>query len=414
METWNLADVESIMESDARLLLEMEFARLGGNIRKLFRPKDSEKKETLLHIAVRFGAFDCLSFLLNKVTSPEQLAEPDIEGRTPLHYCIEYGFIQQTSDILQCLKLLLEKGSYVNARDMFGDTAMHNVLHLQAYNSSITEKRDSNVQVVTSLFKNFKRLLQNHSQIDMEAKNASDQTPLDLEILLNVTDSIQKKTRKEKDLSNNKVIHDERAQIYSMLVTSSSSINAKKLSKKVKDNSFNSNGFIGGKSILYYIIENMEEHFAVEVLQQEVNVWIKNIDDLNLPLHAALRRGSPILTELVLQSMRKSIKPSGSGVRNLSFSLLKAVLCNNNSFGRQVKGEPNHLKCFELLLKQKDYIFLDINACCPEDKSVNALTICKFPKMAKFLHLLQRFLPRRMKHKIEGKNGIEIEILVDK
>ena len=47
-------------------------------------------KETVLHIACKFQAIHCVTFIIEQAGS-DILSKPDTNGWTPLHYCAIYG-----------------------------------------------------------------------------------------------------------------------------------------------------------------------------------------------------------------------------------------------------------------------------------------------------------------------------------
>ena len=142
--------------------------RYGNNFHNTSqRGRNVNEFKTLFHTAIRNGASNCLKFLLDKSMGTNNLDNPDFKGKTPLHRVIESLVNNYTESNLSCLKLLLEKRAFVNARDVYGDTPLHLLAEL------ISDIKCDVTAVNVCL-----KLLLKESSLDVDSVNKSERTAL--------------------------------------------------------------------------------------------------------------------------------------------------------------------------------------------------------------------------------------------
>jgi ankyrin repeat protein len=101
-------------------------------------------------------------------------------GRTALHSVTHRGNLRQqaVADRFSATSLLLDHKADVNARDRSGDTALHHVVKMACYHSSIRQEWDqTEILACIGKWKELLYLLMN-SGADLDIKNNSGQTPL--------------------------------------------------------------------------------------------------------------------------------------------------------------------------------------------------------------------------------------------
>lgn len=374
--TWQL--VLDILETDNKDAMELEVARLGGDLKTVLRPVDAPDGKTIVHAAVENGAKECLKFLIIKMSSELELDEPDQDGRTPLHYAVELGYLVVNPDILECMELLLSHGAYVNARDKFGDTALHNVAQM-----SISDPRNN-----SDCFLHYVDLLLSQRDIDLFAKNGNNQKPLDIKKHFSDLKNgscpkykmIQNKAEKcTTDITTRSLLYNA---VYSV-----AEINQKTLSEKLKESI--PNAFIGTKSILFHVVQKMNVSIVKKILSNGFNPWMENVDDHKIPLHAALTRGNAQIVAVLLEHMKSSPESKLTDLRPLSFELLRTVLCNASRPGKvDEDSKVNHLKCLQLLMA-KD-VLIDVNATDGSDEQIRAIGLADSLDLQKFTDILKQ------------------------
>ncbi|QQR49191.1 ankyrin repeat domain-containing protein [bacterium] len=81
-------------------------------------------KVTPLHEAAQAGDFSKVKVLLNEPEADANVR--DITQSTPLHYVVDGDCCKNSdSDHVECIKLLLDKGAYIDAKDCHGWTPLH-------------------------------------------------------------------------------------------------------------------------------------------------------------------------------------------------------------------------------------------------------------------------------------------------
>lgn len=284
------------------------------------------------------------------------LDNPDFKGKTPLHRVIESLVNNYTESNLSCLKLLLEKRAFVNARDVYGDTPLHLLAEL------ISDIKCDVTAVNVCL-----KLLLKESSLDVDSVNKSERTALqvlssqfetncstDDKRYLDFKSEVERCSQKPK---NNLVLEYYIARLMDCLTRGNgslineglmkyiTSIETKKLGKV-------QNRYLGTETILYLVVESCDLYTIDKLILLGCDPWIPNVDG-RLPLHAAISRCDHDLVILLLQHMKLTKKVNEVNLLEHGFSLIQSFLCNCDT------RNPTHIKCLEILLT-KD-ILIDIN-----------------------------------------------------
>lgn len=379
--------VKEILAHDDLTRMEIELTRFGGSLKKIENSLNGPIKKTIFHGAVEYGASKCLRYLISKANArTSMLDDPDVEGRTPLHYAIEYGYyVSDQHSHLDCTKILLEKGAYVNARDKYGDTALHNIFQMKISKPSRRFSR----------FQPFLQVLLSQPTIDVKAKNKLDQTPLDLKLHFSDAENM-KDPLYEIFMNSSKVKKAEsrketrfQSLLYNSLM-SDDQITRKGMCDRIKEIESISNVYIGSETILYLLTKQHNANVLEKALAKGLNPWICNISDDKLPLHIALQRGNVgnvrILLSYMIEDHSKWIE-----LGNQSFELLKTVTCNaycpkfKNSYKK-----IDHLKCLSLLLESS--IPIDVNATRDTLSKLSVLSIAKNAQLLDFVNIFSKYV----------------------
>ena len=336
---------------------------------KVLLPHNSPNKQTIFHAAVQQGAVNCLKYLIRKFDT-SKLNTPDADGRTPLHYCVEAAYHSNEQKnkhtLLMCMKFMMRYGFDVNARDRYGDTALHNICQMNMVKPHPPELK---------YFINYVELLLSNTDIHVTATNKSGKTPLDYRSLFGESEIYNSHILKRiyvkvESPGPSKVID----LLYNMLIAGPNinDENSEKLKKtqtltdKASEVKKLPSAYLGCQTILYCLIEQMDSQFINEILNEalkeniELHPWLPNVDDQQLPLHAALRRGNPDIVRMLLSLMKRANPAAPVDLTKESFRLLRSLLCNTNSSKRFIKDDNiNHYECLKKLFE--DSVQLDID-----------------------------------------------------
>ena len=312
--------------------------------------KDAPNAETIFHTAVRLGAMNCLQYLLD--TYPYQSDKPDMFGNTPLHLAVAY----LEDDMI---KLMLDKGAYVNSRNNSGDSVLHMIVLLY-FDDSDFNKVNNCLQV-----------LLNAKHIDLSPKNAFLQTPINMVIPcleenipwaktfcyelamrgLQLPAQIQQILGEQLDshqddvaivspdiISNvfNAILTDDDAELTEMF----QNIEAM---RRIKYQ------FLGSRPIAHHLASKFDANLLKLFCEQGGNILKESVDG-TLALHAALARGNVEIVDIVLKSMNAAKSDIPLDLRKWSFSLLKSVLCNKERT-INILEDADHTECLNKLLE---------------------------------------------------------------
>ena len=369
----NYEEISEILQKDDRDQLEIEVSRYRNDLSAFLRPQN-KNKSTIFHLAIEFKARQCMNLLLEKNgPNTSHLDAPDINGWTPLHLSINNATEKPNAYFLNFAELLLQHGSYINCRNVNGDAPVHllieNITQLQNLNSN-------------NCMKLLDRILSDEN-IDVDAVNGLMQTPLrKLLALCSENNQLLLFTACERlvskgasfDAVDKSVLHQLKIESPSKRIVAPELWHANFVNQIIGQ-SFNKdalnvekesiqfyNRYIGTKSVLYHLVEACKDHEVELLLQFGLNPWLENIENDNIPLHAALVRGHIGMVNLLLDYMASS-RTGTIDLSTKTFTLMQAVLCNAptdealSEYAREssapVKATPgpaNHTECLRALL----------------------------------------------------------------
>lgn len=325
--------MERILSRDDRLSLEVAVARARGGLRELPIPGDLLDRKSIFHAAVEYGAVNCLRYLVKICNTTDDIHLPDLTGRTPLHYAVECGYVSQHHSHLQCLEILIQNKAYVNARDKYGDTALHNICQM-----SIAQPMKN-----PSCYLAFVDVLLMHPNIDLHARNNNDQK----------LNSYKSQLLEENYLLNEQPEADFQTLLYNAVVTTDDEI-LNKVSERMKEIKNVKNEFVGTKTVLFHLTKKMNA-LLKKALDAGMDPWIPNIDDGKIPLHAAVASGNVISVTRLLHRMNEVSSPYSTDWKSLNFSILKTAVCNAYNPGAVEEDHKiQHLECLKLCIKHMD------------------------------------------------------------
>lgn len=325
-------------------------------------PSQSNVHSNALHLAVENDADLCLSFLLNPVPQVNILDAPNHDGNTPLLLAIRRG---KKPNIV---KMLLDAGANVNARDDNGYTPLHLLVYL------LKNKRDPDD--VTSLLAIAKHLLDQDS-IDLEPH--ADLTPLAdaickmkedtqnqgllsyCKMLVQKGASLQERTSEgsvKQILERNQALASEVLTVHSpsppqrpasscfldlIINNTSSEIDIEEFLKSKNDYEVEaaSNSFLGQHSLLYRAVDACNEVRVQTLLNHKADPKREEPTG-NLPLHRAAERGHLPIFNLLLLNMKGNA--SEVDLQEYTISLMQNLFEN-------WKKDTSHGDCFNRLLE---------------------------------------------------------------
>ncbi|XP_042869011.1 transient receptor potential channel pyrexia-like isoform X2 [Penaeus japonicus] len=334
-------------------------------------PSQAAHIVTSLHIAAQKGKLKCMRVLLENSPSADVLDAPDQDGNTPL-----MAGVKEAQH--EAVKMLLEAGAHVNARNNKGQSALHLItiaIHKNAKSEEALQKTAD--------------LLLGWCDIDLEAHNGSGLTALAAAArylpegsgaprsgilikfcrnLVSAGASLEETVGSE---ASEDVLRRKQAltavlmgvgrgdplprpalsRFLDMLVL-------RKNTREIKDfmPKDAANCRLGSKSLLFHAVDSNDEELVRLLLEKGANAWAVEITKV-LPIYRAAAKGHVPIFELLLESMKTNASKK-LDLKEHSFHILKKLIENS----RRLKGAPpdiDHLKCLERLL-QND-IILNLN-----------------------------------------------------
>ena len=326
--TWSTA--VDIFEIDNRMALEIVYARKGGELLNIMHPAgDKLFKRNIFHAAVECSATNCLRFLIEKDVLSYYINMPDSEGRTPLHYAIEFGFRKDSYLIFECFKLLILNNGDVNAIDNNGDTPMHNLLQINLCANENTEK----YRLLPYL-----KVMLSCTRANLRAKNFNNQAPIDIKPFFshdcNQDDVILRRLFSAVDERRNY------KHITIADITSGNFTDLQDVTLPV---------FYGSKTLLYHLVSKCSYAMLEKALIRGLNPLIQNVDDQYLPIHSALLQHDTKKLKLIMKHMTLRSGSWAIDFKHVECSLIKTLLCNV-PHNEELKNK--HFECFEIIQQQ--------------------------------------------------------------
>ena len=362
--------MEEVLKDDNREALEILFS-LQPDI--LLQISSEDENKNILHLAMMKNARECVTYILENTKLKCFINQPDSKGESPLHLAIHKCAKSEVFG-LWIVGKLLNHGADINCRNKDGESLLH---VLGNYASTSKGNVCNRFLLLTA------KLLLSSPEIDVNAISYASQTPM-----MKITEKLSSSKGSEIELCQILLLHgatitDAVKRLFAELDIDSSpksiaqtqnfasvvynSIITRNLSQMDLNEThiesiFSSNRYIGAKSLLFLLIkENMPIEQLLKVVQMKTcNMWIQNVDDGKLPLHAALTRGNVNIVSAILGGMRAEANNSKIDLRPFSFNLVQTVLCNIKPSFRS-SDQFDHVKCLELLLGSSRLDFSQAN-----------------------------------------------------
>lgn len=334
-------------------------------------PSQAAHIVTSLHVAAQKGKLKCMRVLLDNSPSADVLDAPDHDGNTPLMTGVKEAQHE-------AVKMLLEAGAHVNARNNKGQTALH----------IITLAIHKNAKPEEALQKTAKLLLDWHN-IDLEAHNGSGLTALAtaarylpegsgaprsgflIEFCRNLVAAGASLEETVGSEASEDVLRKKQALTAVLMGVGRGDapprpalsrfldlLVLRKGAKEIRDfmpkNSANCR--LGSKSLLFHAVDSSDEDLTRLFLDRGADPWAAEITKV-LPIYRAAAKGHAPIFELLLERMKTNASKKVD-LQEHTFHILKKLI-ENSRRQRGAAPEIDHLKCLERIL-QNDVV-LNLN-----------------------------------------------------
>lgn len=300
-------------------------------------------KKTPFHLAVISNSVNCLEYLCQTMDDLWIINDPDLFGKSPLHYAVERSLDVLCSNV-RSIGILFSAGALVNVRNADGDTPLHVFMRLIHANLD-----DKSVKKVLTSLKFFMR----NDTIDFEAKNRMHETPeeildkekvkfndLGVPFINCINDLHRTPTVKSSEYYLSRAVE-------TVLLEGSDHDLLRNLAHVGQLNSIG-NVYLGTKTLVYLVTERYNAHTLNVLLEVGFNAFCPNLDDEKLPLHAAAQKCDHEMMLILLKSIEaRSHKSFEHNISvQSSFEVIQTLLCNFNS-----KFNENNI-CLSLFLEK--------------------------------------------------------------